>query len=143
MNPDVQDMLQKIAAMDLAAVRQAWRAYIGDLPPIRSRDMLRRCLAEALQMKEAGADLALERRLAAAARQHRLGRKPKVRTVTYRPGSHLVREWQGERHQVEVIEGGFVWKGERYGSLSQIARKITGVRWNGPRFFGLREDLAA
>ncbi len=136
-------MLQKIAAMDLAAVRQAWRAYIGDLPPIRSRDMLRRCLAEALQMKEAGADLALERRLAAAARQHRLGRKPRVRTVAYKPGSHLVREWQGERHQVEVIEGGFIWKGERYGSLSQVARKITGVRWNGPRFFGLREDLAA
>ena len=54
-----------------------------------------------------------------------------------RPGTRLVREWQGRTHTVDVTPGGYVWKGELYGSLSAIARKITGARWSGPRFFGL------
>lgn len=141
MSPD--NLLDEIPTMNLGALRQTWSAHLGDPPPIRSRDILRRALAEALQMKAVGTDPVLERRLAKAAGQHRMGRKPKVRTVAFKPGSHLVRHWQGERHQVEVVQGGFVWNGARYGSLSQIARKITGVRWNGPRFFGLREDLVA
>lgn len=143
MSPDVQNLLDEIPTMNIGTLRQTWRVHLGDPPPIRSRDILRRALAEALQMKVVGVDPALARRLAKAAGQHRMGRKPKVRAVAFKPGSHLVRHWQGERHQVEVVQGGFVWNGERYGSLSQIARKITGVRWNGPRFFGLREDLAA
>ncbi len=53
------------------------------------------------------------------------------------PGSQLVRVWNGRTHHVEVIEKGFIWNGERFRSLSAIARKITGARWSGPRFFGL------
>ncbi|MFZ2100042.1 MAG: DUF2924 domain-containing protein [Oricola sp.] len=53
-----------------------------------------------------------------------------------RPGTRLVREWHGRTHIVEVIAAGFVWNGETYGSLSEIARLITGARWSGPRFFG-------
>ena len=50
-----------------------------------------------------------------------------------------MREWQGQRHEVEVHEDGAVtYQGERYASLSEVARAITGTRWNGPRFFGLR-----
>jgi hypothetical protein len=56
------------------------------------------------------------------------------------PGSQLVREWQGEMHVVDVIEGGYRWQGERYASLSAVAREITGTRWSGPRFFGLTEN---
>lgn len=54
-----------------------------------------------------------------------------------RPGAKLMREWQGRTWTVEVIEGGFLMGGERYASLSALARKITGARWSGPRFFGL------
>jgi hypothetical protein len=55
-------------------------------------------------------------------------------------GTRLVREWEGVRHEVNVMsEGGFLYEGDRYRSLSEIARRITGVRWNGPRFFGLRQ----
>ncbi len=53
------------------------------------------------------------------------------------PGARLVREWHGKTHTVEVIEGGFLCDGQRYRSLSEIARAITGARWSGPRFFGL------
>ena len=54
-----------------------------------------------------------------------------------RPGSRLVRQWQGRSHVVEVIEGGFVYDSEKYTSLTSIARAITGAHWSGPRFFGL------
>jgi hypothetical protein len=59
-------------------------------------------------------------------------------------GVRLAREWRGVRHEVEVLEGGVIlYQGSRYDSLSSVARAITGVRWNGPRFFGLRPIGAA
>lgn len=54
------------------------------------------------------------------------------------PGTRLVREWQGTVHVVDVIEEGFRWQGRAWPSLSVIAREITGTRWSGPRFFGLK-----
>ena len=57
-----------------------------------------------------------------------------------RGGTRLVREWQGVRHEVVAMtDGGYLYRGERHRSLSQVARVITGSRWNGPRFFGLRQ----
>ena len=55
-----------------------------------------------------------------------------------KPGAILVRQWKGASHRVTVLEGGFAYEGKSYESLSEIARSITGTRWNGPRFFGLR-----
>ncbi len=55
-------------------------------------------------------------------------------------GTRLVREWDGEEHVITVLKDGFDWQGRRYKSLSAIARGITGTRWNGYRFFGLRES---
>jgi hypothetical protein len=51
----------------------------------------------------------------------------------------LVREWQGATHHVTIVDDGFLWNGETHRSLSGIARAITGTKWNGPRFFALRE----
>jgi len=56
-----------------------------------------------------------------------------------RPGTVLVREWQGITHHVTVVAEGYLWNGQTHQSLSKIARAITGTKWNGPRFFGLRE----
>jgi hypothetical protein len=53
------------------------------------------------------------------------------------PGVRLVRDWNGRTHVVDVIDGGFVLDGKNYRSLSAVARRITGTRWSGPRFFGL------
>ena len=61
------------------------------------------------------------------------------RVASLKPGSKLVREWRGRTHKVIVLEDGFEWKGTRWRSLSVIARKITGVHWSGPRFFGLND----
>jgi hypothetical protein len=55
------------------------------------------------------------------------------------PGTILVREWNGQAHRVMVVEQGFAWQGVTYDSLSKIAQAITGTKWNGPRFFGLRD----
>src|SRR6201987_4239389 len=57
-----------------------------------------------------------------------------------KPGTLLVRDYQGARHTVTVVANGFVWREATYASLSTVARAITGTNWNGPRFFGLRID---
>jgi hypothetical protein len=54
-----------------------------------------------------------------------------------KPGTRFIRDWNGATHIVDVVDGGYLWKGTRYRSLSVIARTITGARWSGPRFFGL------
>jgi hypothetical protein len=61
------------------------------------------------------------------------------RSIGVRPGTVLGREWNGQMHRVTVLENGFAWKGKTYPSLSKVALAITGTRWNGPRFFGLRD----
>jgi phosphatidylserine/phosphatidylglycerophosphate/cardiolipin synthase-like enzyme len=60
-------------------------------------------------------------------------------TAELRPGTMLAREWNGRMHRVAVLADGFAWNGKTYPSLSKIALAITGTRWNGPRFFGLRD----
>jgi hypothetical protein len=62
--------------------------------------------------------------------------------ASVRPGAVLSREWNGRMHRVAVLAGGFAWNGKTYPSLSKIAFAITGTRWSGPRFFGLRDQAA-
>jgi hypothetical protein len=57
-------------------------------------------------------------------------------------GTILIREWQGSAHRVTMLDDGVSFKGKRYRSLSEVAREITGSRWSGPRFFGLRSQVA-
>ena len=65
---------------------------------------------------------------------------PIVLSPSLRTGSRLVREWNGTSHTVDVAKGGFVYREQNYKSLSAIAREITGARWSGPRFFGLKSS---
>ena len=60
-------------------------------------------------------------------------------TAELRPGTMMARQWNGRMHRVAVLADGFAWNGKTYPSLSKIALAITGTRWNGPRFFGLRD----
>src|SRR5206468_814524 len=60
-----------------------------------------------------------------------------------KPGTRLIREWQGRTHEVLVLDDGFSWQGAQYRSLSAIARKITGTAWSGPLFFGLKQNRSA
>lgn len=127
--------LAEIETLDRAALSAAWEAVFGSPVPKRlSSPFLRRYLAFEMQARERGG---LPRRfvgkLQKAVRYDRGTTSPAVK-----PGGRLIREWNGVTHVVDVVEGGFVWKGQRYASLSPIARAITGARWSGPRFFGLK-----
>lgn len=133
-------LVAQLPTMKLDALRTTWRERFGEPPPLRSTDLMRRALAERLQMGGEGSGL--DRRLAQAVAQHRTGCKPTLRTARFKAGSTLQREWKGQRHQVEVTADGYRWNGQDWKSLSSIAREITGSRWNGPRFFGLRQEIA-
>ena len=139
--PDSQVTADVAALGDLKidGLRDVWRGRFGAPPPIRSGDILRRCLAERIQLEAYGEDGDLERDLTALARAYRPGRAPAPARPTVSRGAVLTREYAGETHRVEALDHGFEWRGKTWRSLSEIAREITGARWNGPRFFGLRE----
>src|SRR5579863_5039340 len=129
--------IERISGLDLASVRALWRVTFKKEPPgALTRDLLVRQLAWHIQEKAFGGHDAATLRLLGA-----YGRQDADKVVLFRrlkPGTSVVREYQGVRHIVTISEGGFVWLGKTYDSLSAIAREITGARWNGPRFFGLR-----
>ena len=140
---DLRQTLTSLTGMGIDDLRGVWRERLGEPPPVRSAEILRRSLAEALQMRAEGASTKLDARLTRASAQHRAGRKARIKGATFRTGSTLVRDWKGTRHEVRVTPEGYIWNGGTHDSLSKVARLITGVRWNGPRFFGLREGVAA
>ncbi|NND42670.1 MAG: DUF2924 domain-containing protein [Silicimonas sp.] len=124
-----------IETMDRAALVAAWDAVFGTPVPKRlSSPFLRRFLAFEVQAcGRTGLPKGFVAKLAKAARDD-----PSRASPALKPGGRLIREWNGATHVVDVIDGGFLWNGERYASLSPIARAITGARWSGPRFFGLK-----
>jgi hypothetical protein len=132
----VRPCIAEIERLDRAALTAAWTRVFGAPVPKRlSSPFLRRFLAFELQAREGGG---LPKGFAA-----RLGKAARGGVVAsggpaLKPGGRLVREWNGATHVVDVVEGGFLWNGRRHGSLSPIARAITGARWSGPRFFGLK-----
>ena len=129
----LQEQVEALALLDLFQLREAWPARLGPLPRMRAPEVLRRQLAWRLQAYALGG---LDAQTAAALAEPPSGRRSGLPSV----GSRLAREWQGERHEVEILQDGVIHRGVRYASLSQAARAITGVRWNGPRFFGLRDS---
>lgn len=122
--------LARLETLDLAGLRAEWERRHGEMPRLRSVDLLRRVLAWRCQAAALGDLDSATRRLL---RQDR-----PVKPDGLRPGKVLVREWLGVRYEVEVVDDGFVHDGKVWRSLSGVARHITGSRWNGPRFFGLR-----
>ena len=132
LNLEVEAEVERLASLGLPGLRDAWPRRFGTPPRMRSADLLRRILAWKLQ-EEAYGGLDAETR-AALAKKAVVPRGPQLGS-----GARLVREWKGERHEVEVVnEGTVLYRGATYASLSEVARAITGSRWNGPRFFGLR-----
>ncbi|WP_367648184.1 DUF2924 domain-containing protein [Ruegeria arenilitoris] len=129
--------MAEIETMDRAALIAAWDEVYGTPVPKRlSRPFLRRFLAFELQARQSsGLPQGFVGKLQKAACDDR-----GATNTTLKPGGRLIREWNGVTHVVDVVEGGFLWNGQRYASLSPIARAITGSRWSGPRFFGLNRS---
>ena len=126
--------------LDPARIREQW-VEVTRTPPPRyvSRTLLMRMLADRIQAaKYGGISAELKRRLLKIASAINKGEPvPDLPARKLKPGTVLVRDWQGARHQVMVLDAGFAFDGQAFGSLSEIARRITGTRWSGPAFFGL------
>src|SRR6266481_6358368 len=140
-DPAVEDELDRLATMPIAQLRVRYRqVFRTDPPKAFGPDLLRRSIAYRIQEKAYGglsrpAQRLLDQMMKAfAARPN--GKIALPRRI--KPGSVLVREWKGKSHRVMVLAEGFAYDGETYSNLSEIAVLITGTRWNGPRFFGLR-----
>jgi hypothetical protein len=126
-------------------LRVAWRSLrCGDPTAGSSRDLLLREIAYKMQERaHGGLAPAIKRRLRALAEAIEANGAEALASVPLlKPGTRLLREWGGRTHTVIVLDEGFESEGERYQSLTQIARRITGAHWSGPRFFGLRRAAA-
>ena len=130
----VEEHITRVGAMNIGDLRQLWRERFGSEPPAAfSKDLFARAITYRLQEETYGGLSAATTRLLKSLAKP--GAEPPRRVKV---GSVIVREHKGVLHEVMVVPGGFCWRGEVYDSLSTVARKITGVSWNGPRFFGLR-----
>ncbi len=132
---DLDAELARISSLTIDQLRGEWRECIGlDLPPALTKDLLARALSHRLQEKVLGGISPLQRRALDALAKGDQAPRQRVKL-----GSVLVREHEGKLHEVSVVHDGFSWQGKTYASLSTIARMVTGTKWNGPRFFGLRD----
>ena len=131
--------IDSLSDLGLEDLRHTWQARLGgQAPSVASCRLLRSWLAWELQARvKGGLDPGTRRQL------RELGRAKSddsrlPRTSSLRPGTVLTREHAGKMHRVMVLERGYAWNGGQYASLTEIAYRITGTRWSGPRFFGLK-----
>jgi hypothetical protein len=130
--------------MPIAQLRQRYRElFRTDPPDAFGPDLLRRSVAHQIQVKAYGAlPRSVQRQLDLLIKAY--AAKPTGRLVLplrIKPGSVLVRNWKKKSYRVTVMADGYAYEGAVYSNLSEIAVLITGTRWNGPRFFGLRTKL--
>ena len=126
---------------DISDLRDRWKTLYGKAPSGQiGRSFLIRAIAYRLQEQAfGGLKPATRRLLARIADESAATNSPKRRQICKaQAGTILVREWQGSAHRITVLDDGVAFNGKRYRSLSEVAREITGSRWSGPRFFGLR-----
>jgi hypothetical protein len=143
----VEDEIAHLRGLDLKGLRARWRSVFRNAAPVHlPRHLLFAIIAYRIQADRFG-DLDHETRQmldrtdateSGAAMSTRLVSLDQKRTELI-PGTVLVREWDRRSQRVMVLANGFAWNGQTYDSLSKVALAITGTKWNGPRFFGLRD----
>lgn len=144
---EIGQEISHLRELDASALRLRWRKVTGKPPANGLKgELLIKALAYVIQEKAfGGLSLAATKRLRAIARDAKASKaspageaRPSARRRRLMPGTRLIREWQGTMHEVIVIPGGFLWRGEPYASLSTVAKAITGTSWNGWVFFGAK-----
>ena len=142
-DPTVLRRIAALQSMDLNQLRDKWWELFGTDPPGYGKVMMRKRLAYRIQELTWGG-ISEEtkirmKQILVDAGYDELGRKVQTsKPDQLLPGTMLIREWNGERHEVMALDGGFDYGGRKFKSLSAVARHITGTKWNGPLFFGLR-----
>lgn len=134
MSADIEQMITSLERQDLDQLRSFWKARYGKPPALRSEPIMRQLLAWRLQVQAfSGLD---------ASTLNALGRSGPVLAEGKHlgVGARLTRRWKGREITVIVEEDGFRWDEQLFPSLSSAATAIAGSRWNGPRFFGLRDS---
>lgn len=129
-----------LSALDAAALRNSWRELFGaDPSPRLGRSLMVRALTYRLQERALGGLKPSAQRILERAADSKSA-VSSARSAKRRAGagSVLIRQWRGVNHRVTVLDDDVVYQGRRYKSLSEVARVITGTRWSGPLFFGLR-----
>ena len=136
---DIGAEIAQLDSLALDRLREEWRRLYQTPPPKRlSRDILLRGITYKMQENAfGGLSKAVHRSLQTSARSETFPAKKRRPSPSFKPGTRLVREWHGVTHTVVMLDDGVEWRGQRYRSLSVVAREITGAHWSGPRFFGL------
>jgi DUF2924 family protein len=134
----------RLRDLDVSGLRARWHSVFRRRPPPHlPRHLLYRVLAYRLQAEHLGdLDSESQRLLDRSGSPEKAGHRAVYLsrcTASLRPGTMLGREWNGQVQRVTVLADGFAWNGKTYPSLSKVAFAITGTRWNGPKFFGLRD----
>lgn len=140
-NPDVEAELKQLGTMPISALRVQYRElFRSSPPPAFGPDLLRRSIAKHIQERAyGGLSRETKKLLDQLIRSIAAGKTGRLEVPQrIKPGSELVRVWNGQSHKVMVLAKGFAYQGKIFTSLSEIANRITGTRWNGPKFFGLR-----
>jgi len=138
--------IARLRGLNIGALQNRWHTVFGRRAPTHlPRHLLFRVLAYRIQADLLGdLDAESQRLLDRSASPEKAGQRAVARrSGELRPGTMLAREWKGEMQRIAVLADGFAWRGETYPSLTKVAFAITGTRWNGPRFFGLRDKGAS
>jgi Protein of unknown function (DUF2924) len=132
-----------LSKLDIDKLRERWKAIYGKAPSREiGRSFLTRAISYRLQERAyGGIKPSTSRLLARAVEETATGSSKKPQTRMAQSGTILIREWRGTAHRVTMLDNGVTFNGKRYRSLSEVAREITGSRWSGPRFFGLRSQI--
>jgi DUF2924 family protein len=141
-----QEALSRLPTLDIGELRQQWRGlYKTEAPRHLSRELLVRAVAFRMQeLARGGLRPEPLRQLRRIAQQFKETGDATMRArAKLKPGTRLLRQWQGRSYDVRVLDDGFSWQGTHYRSLSAIARQITGTAWSGPLFFGLKPNRSA
>ena len=141
MTTAILSQVAELPTLPTPKLKAMWRELTGTEPPPYNRTFLVKRLAYRIQeLAFGGLSVQAERRLDDLVDELDGKKKPKAKDMTAPiVGTKLIREWQGVLQEVTALADGFEWQGRRYQSLSAVARAITGTRWNGPLFFGLRK----
>jgi hypothetical protein len=145
LNSGLLDELSGLPALDRIELAEKWQLLYGTKPPVGSQNkFLLHAVAHRMQEKALGGLKPATRRfLEKAAQDNDASKQQILPAISLKPGTRLLREWHGITYEVIILESSVLCNSKHYRSLSEVARSITGARWSGPLFFGMKKKEVA